>query len=110
MHPDVGEVDLASHAHVPANTGHLRHSRMISFFAPEMLRLSHLKGLPLLGEMIAPEVLEIRWVRSLRSVRRGVGYLLAWLDRSFWVNRRFDDRQLGFAQKPATQSPSARQQ
>ena len=39
---------------------------------------------------------------SLRSPRRGVGYFLAWLDRSFCLNRRFDGRQLGVVQKPAT--------
>ena len=42
------------------------------------------------GEMIAPKAVEIRWVMSLRSL----GYFLAWLDRSFWVNPRFEGRRL----------------
>ena len=40
--------------------------------------------------------------------RRGVGYLLAWLDRSFWANRRLDGRQLGLVQKHATHRVSQR--
>ena len=56
---------------------------MIPVMAPDMRRPSRLKGLPLLVEMIAPEVLDIRSVM-------GVGYLLAWLACSFWANRRFD--------------------
>ena len=76
------------------------HHLMIPMIAQDMRRPSHLKGLPVL--VTAPEILENRWVISIRSTRRGVDYLLAWLDRSFGVNRRFDDRQLGVVQKPAT--------
>ena len=37
-----------------------------------------------------------------------VGHFLAWLNRSSWVNRRFDGRHLGVVQKPATHRVSGR--
>ena len=52
--------------------------------------------------MITPDVVVIGCVMSLWFPRRGVGYLLPWLDRSFWMIRRFAGRQLGVVQKPAT--------
>ena len=68
---------------------------MLPLIARDMRRPSHLKGLPLLGEITTPDVSKIRWFMSLRSPRRR-------LDRNFWTNRRFYGRQLGVVQKPAT--------
>ena len=52
MHLDVGEVGRTLSMHRP-----------LIYPARDMQQLSHLKGLRLLGRMIAPEVLEI-WYRS----------------------------------------------
>ena len=68
---DVGNVDLTSHIHVPAVS-----VQSNAPFNDLCNRLSHLKVLPLLGKMIATEVVEIKCFMSL-WVR--VGYLLAWL-------------------------------
>ena len=76
MHLDDGEVPLAVHVHVPAG--------IVQSDAP------------------SADLSEVFVDMSLRSPRLSVGYFLAWLDRSFWVNRRFDGRQLGEVQKPAT--------
>ena len=94
MHLDVGEVDLAAHVHVSAVIVQ-SHAPTDDLSDCAGHATSHLKGRPLLGERIAPEDLEIRWVMSLRSRQRGVGYLLG-------ANRRFDGRQLKVVQKPAT--------
>ena len=66
--------------------------------AQRMCAESHIKGLPLLRETIAPKDLEIRWVMSLWSLRRGVGLVGSHL----LVSRRCSGRQRGVVLKPVT--------
>ena len=81
MHVDVGDIDLTSLVHVPAVS--------VQSDAPsdnlwnvdrDLRRLSHATGPPLLGGMVAAEVL------GNQMRRRGVRYFLVWLH---WVHRRF---------------------
>ena len=67
---------------------------MIPLIARDMRRSSHIKGPPLLGDMIAP--------KDLENPKGHVSSLLAWLDRNFWMNRRCSGRQRGAVQKPVT--------
>ena len=53
MHLDDGEADLTSHVHVLAVSVQSHVSSDALSVARDMQRLSHLKGLPLLGRMIA---------------------------------------------------------
>ena len=45
---------------------------------------------------------------SFRTLCRDARYRLVWLDRTFWVNRRFDGRHLGVVQKSVTHRVSWR--
>ena len=81
IHLDVGEVDF-NHMHHP----------MISLIARDMLRLSHLKVPPLLGEMIATEVVSssygsadvvcptswVGWIVASRQIADSVVVIWEW--------------------------------
>ena len=70
-------MDLVSHVHVPAvNVQPYTPSEDPSDCAGHAAAVSCQRSSDT-GKMTALEVLEIRWVRSLRSPRRGVGYFLA---------------------------------
>ena len=77
MHLDVGKVDLTSHTHVPAVIVQSYAPSDDPYYCAGHAAPSHLKGLPLLGEMTAPKVSEIRWVMSLRSL--DVVWATSWL-------------------------------
>ena len=64
MHLCVGKVDL-SHIHVSAVSVQSYAQSEDLRIARVMLRLFHLKVLPLLGEMLATDVVEIKCVMSL---------------------------------------------
>ena len=109
MHLDDGEVDHVSHVRVPAATvqsyapsddlsGCAGHAAAVSS------QRSSVPGRDDSTEGCSNPMGHVSSVPSTWCV----GYFLAWLNRSSWVNRRFDGRHLGVVQKPATHRVSGR--